>query len=129
MFTPIIVPLVIVNILDIVSSTLRNENSTLLNMKVDNRYITTSNIAIIKPLAPICFPTYIDTIKNVRRVNASSIVLIRVSFSIFEERKVMVIERIKLIKASNNIDEMVILSILIINSLLWWCLIICMSSY
>ena len=129
MFTPIIDPLVIVIVLVIIKIIFNNVKFILSNMKVDNRYIAIRRSAIINPFAPICFPIYKDTMKKVIRVNTSSIVLIIFSFSIFEESNVIVKERIKLIEASNNIDEMVIFNILIINSLLWWCLIICMSFY
>ena len=116
MFTPIIDPLVIVIVLVIIKIIFNNVKFILSNMKVDNRYIAIRRSAIINPFAPICFPTYIDTIKNVKRVKDSNIVVIIFSFSILDERKVINSDSIKLIKASNNIDEIVIFNIFIICS-------------
>ena len=128
MFTPIIDPLTIVRILlnnKIVPS---NEKFILSNINVDKRYITTSSNAISNPFAPICFPTYIDTMKKVNSVHTSNIVFIVVSFVIVDDKNVKSKDSIKLKEPSNNIDEIVILIILFIVFSLWWCLIICMSS-
>ena len=116
MFTPIIDPHVIVSVFVITKMIFNKEKLILSKMKVDRRYIATRRRAINNPLAPICFPTYIDTIKNVKRVNDSSIVDISFSFSILEDRKVIIRDSIKLTKASNNIDEIVIFNIFIICS-------------